>query len=281
MVIAARAKINLWLRVGKLRGDGFHEIETLMVPLSLADELAIALTDGAWEFSCEGGGGEVPQDESNLAVRAARSWAQAAGYVGGVTIRLQKNIPSGAGLGGGSSDAAAVLRALQKMQPGLLPAERLHALAAGLGSDVPFFLQDGAAICRGRGEKVRPVESPWHGVLLLVKPPFGVPTGWAYSALDQFRARQAWQPPEGEARCWENDFAGPVLRKYRVLADLQGWLLGRPGVEAVVLAGSGSTMAAACAGVEEARALAAAVRGEFGETFWCEVTRTVGQMATG
>lgn len=281
MVIAARAKLNLWLRVGALRGDGFHDVETLMLPLKLADEISLSLTESVWEFSCEGGGGDVPGDERNLAVRAARRWAEAAGYEGGVRLHLHKRIPSGAGLGGGSSDAAAVLRGLQSLCAGRVSAERLAALAAELGSDVPFFLQDGAAICRGRGEIVEPVAMPWVGVLLLIKPPFGVATGWAYRALDCYRQKADWSAPPDPPVWWENDFTGPVLHKHRVLLDLRDWLRGRSGVEAVVLAGSGSTMAAACESTNRAELLAAEVRREYGETFRCEVTRTAGQTATG
>jgi 4-diphosphocytidyl-2-C-methyl-D-erythritol kinase len=280
--MAARAKVNLWLRVGKLRGDGFHEVETVMLPLELADEIELQTTaeaGGRWNFSCAGGSADVPQDENNLALRAARRWAEVAGWSGGVTLRVVKRIPSGAGLGGGSSDAAAVLRGLQALHPGWVGREILAELAAELGSDVAFFLQDGAALCRGRGEVVAPVDWPWRGVLLLIKPPFGVPTGWAYRALDQWRDEVGWEETREAVVPWENDFWVPVARKYRVLLDLQDWLRAQDGVEAVTLAGSGSSMIAICREAERAAVLAAKVRREFGETFWCEVTRTADQTA--
>ncbi|HEX3818659.1 MAG TPA: 4-(cytidine 5'-diphospho)-2-C-methyl-D-erythritol kinase, partial [Chthoniobacterales bacterium] len=151
------AKINLRLRVLRRREDGFHEIESLFAPISLCDELTIRPNEKSGiEFSCDDPA--LLTGEENLVVRAARRFFAEVKEEPRVRIELRKKIPHGAGLGGGSSDAASTLLGLNALVGNPLIRPRLTTLAADLGSDVPFFMSESAAICRGRGEIVEPVE---------------------------------------------------------------------------------------------------------------------------
>ena len=156
--LQAPAKLNLSLRVLGKRDDGFHEIDTLMVKLpGLADELEFSQAD-AFAFKCDDP--SVPGDERNLVVKAVRAYESAAGIRCHCAILLKKTIPHGAGLGGGSSDAAMTLLGLNRLNNFKLSVDSMHELAASLGSDIPFFLTTGASRCTGRGEKIEPVPSP-------------------------------------------------------------------------------------------------------------------------
>ncbi len=184
----ARAKVNLGLSVLARRGDGYHEIDTVMARVALHDSLVLVLEGGEVRLLLEGGDlpGTLPTGEDNLIVRAARAYLRAANLRAGVTVRLSKRIPVAAGLGGGSSDAAATLRGLAR----LLPAEvDLAALASTLGSDVPFFLTDlPAALARGRGERLEPLTVP-PLELVLAFPGVPVSATDAYAALQSFTPR--------------------------------------------------------------------------------------------
>jgi 4-diphosphocytidyl-2-C-methyl-D-erythritol kinase len=175
-VVLAPAKINLTLEVLARRDDGYHGIRSVMVPLALADEVAI---EAAPEFAFECDRRDL-SDERNLAVRAARALGAPR-----ARLLLRKRIPSEAGLGGGSSDAAAVLRAAMEGAFGAVPAQDWLSLARSLGSDVPFFLAGTAALVEGTGERVTPlgVVPRWH--VLIVKPPAAVSTAIAYAELDK------------------------------------------------------------------------------------------------
>jgi 4-diphosphocytidyl-2-C-methyl-D-erythritol kinase len=217
----------------------------------------------------------IPAGPENLAWRAARAFMECLGEPDrGFTIHLRKAIPHGAGLGGGSSDAAAVLRALAQCYPGAVSSGALHTIAAALGSDVPFFLLEKSARGRGRGEILEPIAAPWQGEVLLIKPPFGVPTAWAYQA----HRPHSSPAPSGPATLWQNDLEHAVFRKYLLLPILKEWLIRQPGVVAAMLCGSGATLLAALetgphsqgAGAD----LTTAVRQEFGPTFWVHLTRT-------
>ncbi|MGH7938600.1 MAG: 4-(cytidine 5'-diphospho)-2-C-methyl-D-erythritol kinase, partial [Bryobacteraceae bacterium] len=179
MQLFAPAKINLRFKILRRREDGFHEIETLMAPISLRDEITLTPNDRGLEFSCDDP--VLPAGEDNLVTRAARAFFAEAKVEPRLRIELRKKIPHGAGLGGGSSDAASTLLGLNRMQGDLLSRACLTSVAASLGSDVPFFLAESPAICRGRGEIVEPVAIALPRLrLLLLKPEFGVPTPWAY-----------------------------------------------------------------------------------------------------
>ncbi|CAA9227892.1 MAG: 4-diphosphocytidyl-2-C-methyl-D-erythritol kinase [uncultured Chthoniobacterales bacterium] len=246
MQLRAPAKINLSFRILGRRDDGFHEIETLMAPVSLCDELTLAATDdaGVVHFSCDDP--SLPTGDDNLAVRAARLFFAATGIAGGVRIALRKRIPHGAGLGGGSSDAAAVLLGLHRMFGSGLETAALAALGAEIGSDVPFFLYRSACVCRGRGELVEPAPLPDTLPLLLLKPAFGVATPWAYG---RWKGSKELPGIRYDAQSFGgaefvNDLERPVFEKYVFLARLKMWLLAQPEVGAALLSGSGSTVLA-------------------------------------
>lgn len=275
--VSAPAKLNLSLRVLGRREDGFHELETVMVPLGLADRLTMERMDGpdgAIEFSCTDPG--VPGDESNLVIQALRALARECGSLPALRVKLEKAIPHGAGLGGGSSDAAAALRGVNDwLGLGVAP-ETLRRLAAGLGSDVPFFLHGCAAMCRGRGEVIEPLPDRGPRLpVLLIKPPFPVPTPWAYGQWATApRLPDVSYDPQiiGAAGFREvmlvNDLERPVFAKHLVLATLKMWLLERSEVAAALMSGSGSTVFAVLRSPEPAQKLQVAVREAFGPCLW-------------
>ncbi|MEQ1859817.1 MAG: 4-(cytidine 5'-diphospho)-2-C-methyl-D-erythritol kinase [Chthoniobacteraceae bacterium] len=276
MEFSAPAKINLSLRVVRRREDGFHEIDSLLVPISLSDRIDIELRDdGGLDFTCDDPG--VPADETNLVVRAARLFCAEAGIEPQMRIHLEKRIPHGAGLGGGSSDAAATLLALDKLSDAAFPRETLLRLAAELGSDVPFFILGRPARARGRGELLDVSRFPHRLPLLLLKPPFAVPTPWAYQRWRDSRelpgVRYSAQPqPWGEL---VNDLERPVFEKHLLLATLKSWLLRQPECAGALMSGSGSTVFAVLRDKADSNPLADRAAAEFGPTLWCCATETI------
>ena len=269
MKLHAPAKINLSLTILGKRPDGFHELESLMVPVSLADTLDIEPGGEGIVFTCSDT--SLPCDDSNLVVRAARRFFETAGIASSVRIHLEKAIPHGAGLGGGSSDAATTLAGLNNAFGSPLEPAAIHSLAAEIGSDVPFFLACSAAVCRGRGELVEAVPSPSALPLLLVKPPFGVPTPWAYSRWKDSREMPgvSYAPQDFPWGRMVNDLERPVFEKYLFLAVLKRWLLQQPEVVGALMSGSGSTTFAVLKSQGEGMALEARVRQEFGDVWTC------------
>jgi len=269
MTIQAHAKVNLVLRVLGKRPDRFHEIETLMVPVSLADELDVRVSDGSGiTLACDDPG--VPADGTNLAWRAVETFARRTGRTFCTSIVLRKRIPHGAGLGGGSSDAAAVLRALDKQLETRLGERALEEIASTLGSDIPFFIRSQAAWCRGRGERMDAAPGLAPARLLLLKPPFPVATGWAY------QERTSNVPPLPQEFCGVglvNDLEEPVFKKFLLLPAIKSWLLWQPEVSAAMMSGSGSTLFAILCG--EAGDLAGRARAQFGETLWTSECSTL------
>jgi 4-diphosphocytidyl-2-C-methyl-D-erythritol kinase len=276
MEFLAPAKINLSLRVLGRREDGFHEIDTLMAPLSIFDTLDIERREaGGLAFSCSEPG--LPLDRRNLVVRAAEEFCESFGFRPHLKIHLKKEIPHGAGLGGGSSDAATTLLALDHLFQTMLPREELSELAAAIGSDVPFFLAQGAARCRGRGEKVEPATLAWSLPVLLIKAPFGVPTPWAYQQWkDSIEIPGIEYGPQkfpwGELI---NDLERPVFQKYLQLAEMKRWLLAQPEAAGALMSGSGSTMFAVLRSKESGMRLAERVAIEFGQNLWVGLAETV------
>lgn len=275
MKFLAPAKVNLSLRVLRRRDDGFHDIETLMVPISIFDTLEIERqTSGGLQFTCSDAA--LPTGDENLAVRAARLFCGKFGCEPHVSITLKKEIPHGAGLGGGSSDAATVLLALDQLFETNVPRKELSELAAELGSDVPFFIQQSAAWCRGRGEIVEPCAMP-SLPLLLIKPPFGVPTLWAYKnwrdSLEIPSVHYAAQPfAWGEL---VNDLERPVFEKYLQLAELKNWLLAQPETAGALMSGSGATVFAVLREKSQGTTLSQRIATEFGPSFWLTLAETV------
>ena len=270
MQLQAAAKINLSFEIKGRREDGFHEIETLMTPISLADRLTIERgeTRAGIKFSCDDP--SVPTGEGNLVVRAFRVFQEATKIEDGVEIVLEKKIPHGAGLGGGSSDAASTLLGLNELFETGLGLEVLMGLAARIGSDVPFFILGTAATCRGRGEIVEAARLPASFPILLMKPDFGVPTPWAYGRWKDSRelpgVDYAAQTFAGIR--FRNDLERPVFEKFVLLGYLKTWLRHQPEVGAVLLSGSGSTVFSVVRDASEAEKLMARVRENLDAKMW-------------
>lgn len=275
MKMRALAKVNLHLRILGRREDGFHNLETLMVPVSLGDELTVETSLGrAVEVECNHP--EVPKGGDNLVTRAAHLYSQETGRRFAARIVLEKNIPMGAGLGGGSSDAAAVLLALDAIFETHLGLEALEAMAAKLGSDVPFFIRQKPALCRGRGEIIDPVEFDQKLSLLLVKPPFGVETPWAYKNWATARSLPGDFEKEQDLNgvLVFNDLERPVFEKFPLLAVLKKWLLDQDEVRVAAMSGSGSTTFAVLKDAASGPVLEAKVRAMFGESVWTALCQT-------
>ena len=248
-------KVNLLLNILGKRPDGFHELETVMQPVNLFDRISFRRSKGSLELTCSDP--TLPVDRTNLVHRAATAFLEAAGVKDGVAIHLEKQIPMAAGLGGGSGNAATTLHGLNELLGGPLAAQRLHEIAASIGSDVPFFLQSGPAIATGRGERVQALGAfpALKGTaFLLIHPGFGVATAWAYQNLARFP--EALHGRQGRAENlvrllntsdlptaaseFFNSLEAPVLEKYPLLEIYQDFLRERGAIVAL-MSGSGST----------------------------------------
>lgn len=245
MQVRAPAKVNLWLHVFPPDATGYHPLDTLFCSLELADEMTI---DAADRLSLDVRGADVGPVDRNLAYRAAVEFYRASGLPPRAAITLLKNVPAGAGLGGGSSDAAAVLRSLNELSGHALTSEDLLATGARLGSDVAFFLCGSSlAHATGRGEILRAFPSLPRMPVLVIVPAFAISTADAYHWLDEEKAWSSSAAPESAAS-WEsvarrahNDFEVVVFRKHPVLSEFKQALV-RSGAMLALLAGSGATL---------------------------------------
>ena len=264
----APAKINLYLHILGRHPDGFHELETLMAPISLGDTLDIDLIPadvGGIEFTCSDPA--LSDAKDNLATRAARLFLDEFKLMTGIRIHLEKAVPVGAGLGGGSSDAAAVLLALRELTETKCTDGRLAELAARLGSDIPFFIYRTPAVCRGRGEIIEQVrlQESFQGVL--VHPGFGVPTPWAYQTYAQ-------NPGQGTlgrtfADCTlRNDLEPVAFSKYPWLSTAKSWFQKQPEALDALMSGSGSSVFALTRSSENTWYLERRFAADFGETLF-------------
>ena len=268
----APAKVNLLLRVFGRRPDGYHELETLFQAIDFTDELTVELAGEEVQLEVEGVDAGPVTD--NLAFRAAEAYRLAADLSFGVRIVLTKNIPTGAGLGGGSSDAAAVLRALDHLTDGAVASEALLAIGADLGSDVPFFLCGSAlALARGRGDDVTIAPSLPSVDVVLVCPPVHVATGPTYDALAENRAATGLPAPARLERMppdWDtvdeiaaNDFESLVADGHpevrRALDSLRD-----ADLRVVMLSGSGGACFGIARGASEASSTARRLSDELG-----------------
>ena len=268
LTFPAPAKLNLSLRVLGQREDGFHEIDTIMVKLpGLADALEFREA-GEFSFQCDDP--TVPSDGNNLVVKAMRAYERASGLSCRYSISLRKVVPHGAGLGGGSSDAATTLLALNRLHDSKLGVDALREIAASLGSDIPFFLTTGASRCTGRGEKITSIDSPPKLPVLLLKPDFSVPTPDAYAqwkhSFEIPGIRYSQQIDRGVSLM--NDLERPVFGKHRFLAEIKQWLLEREETTAALMSGSGSTIFAVLKNLRDADAVATAARIELDPGLW-------------
>jgi len=276
MQVLAPAKVNLSLRILSRREDGFHEIESFITPISLCDEITIDKKAGQEiDFRCDDP--SVPQGEENLVVRAADAFFRATKLKPSLSIELKKKIPHGAGLGGGSSDAASTLLALNRLFETNLPREALAQLAAEIGSDVPFFIFESAAFCRGRGELVVPEKLRDKFSILLLKPEFGVPTAWAYQRWQDSREipEVNYAAQEFQGHRFVNDLERPVFEKFIFLTEMKRWLLEQPEVGAALLSGSGSTVFAVMRTSVDADLVAKRARAELDPRLWTFACETL------
>jgi 4-diphosphocytidyl-2-C-methyl-D-erythritol kinase len=277
MQVLAPAKINLSLKVCGRRDDGFHEIETLIAPITLCDQIEIVERSSTCEIEFHCDDPSVPAGDDNLILRAVKSFFAATKVTRAVSIDLKKRIPHGAGLGGGSSDAASTLLALDKLFETNLPREALAKIAETIGSDVPFFIFESAAMCRGRGELVTPLRLKDKFSLLLLKPQFGVSTAWAYThwqdSLEIPGVSYAAQEFGGQT--FLNDLERPVFEKFVFVAQLKMWLLEQPEVGAALMSGSGSTIFATLHENAEANVIAKRAKAELDPELWTAATHTL------
>ena len=254
--LPAPAKVNLCLAVIGARPDGFHELVTLMAKIDLCDLVTLERTETTGEISCICDGADGLNGNKNLAWQAVDLWRQATGDETGFRITIKKRIPSMAGLGGGSSDAVATLKALDLWNLAPLPFEELKEISSRLGSDCPGFLVDGACVATGRGEKARSLTNKanerLHGRrLFLFKPPLGFSTAAVYAGLserqDACSSREsadqkigAWEKGEiGIHECMSNDLESVVHDKYCFVRPLFETLTDYFGMRPM-LSGSGS-----------------------------------------
>ena len=270
MQVLAPAKINLSLKILGQRNDGFHEVDTLIAPISLYDEIRIDKRPSGKgiEFRCDDR--SVPESDDNLAVRAAKAFFETTRIDPAVSIELKKKIPHGAGLGGGSSDAAATLLALNELFKTNLPREALAKMGETIGSDIPFFIFQSAAICRGRGELITPLKFHEQLWILLLKPAFVVPTEWAYSRWQDSREIPGvpYAAQQFTDQTFINDLERPVFEKFVFLAQLKMWLLRQPEVGAALMSGSGSTMFAVLRSNTDVDLVAERAKSELDPELW-------------
>jgi len=279
LIYKAFAKINWALSVLKKRDDGYHDIITLMHGIDLHDTLS-------FEFSekIEIETNISIKKEDNLVYKAIRALQEYAGVKKGVRVVLKKEIPTGAGLGGGSSDAATTLKALNELWQLNLDIERLHEIGASIGSDVPFFLYLPICIVEGRGDVIKPLKIQKSYTLLLVKPLFSVPTKWAYESLNLATQltteyekinNNIWQLYNhlctGDVNSFHlwNDLEKSVLKKYPEIDKIKKKLM-EAGAQNALMSGSGSTVFGLFNNKDDAQKALKNFKG-----YWCKVVHTL------
>jgi 4-diphosphocytidyl-2-C-methyl-D-erythritol kinase len=278
-------KVNLLLNILGKRADGFHELETVMHPVNLFDELSFTRVPQGCHLTCSDPA--LPTDAGNLVHRAAMSFFQKTEIRDGVRIHLEKKIPMAAGLGGGSGNAATTLLGLNELFGKPLSAAALQEIAATLGSDIPFFLQTTPALGTGRGEKIQPLDffPAMNGAaIFLIHPGFGISTPWAYQNLARFPSALNGTPGRAQKLIallqtadlrtagaeFYNSLEAPALEKYPLLALFQDFLR-QNGAAATLMSGSGSTTFALAENPMAAEQLLEKFKSKFGETHWTAV----------
>lgn len=293
--IFAPAKINLFLAVTGRRADGFHDLVSVAAPLDFGDTLRV---EPAAEFSLVCDDPAVPADETNLVLRSARAFAAATGWKGGARFTLVKRIPMGAGLGGGSSDAAAALGGLNILAGRPLGSTQLDALVAQIGSDCSLFLHEDPVVMRGRGERITPLPADALRRLsgrrvLVFKPGFGIATPWAYARLAAAAPGSYLPPAEAEARlaAWVanpaapaeallfNNMEPPAFTKFLALPVLLGQLRVTFGLQPR-MSGSGSACFALLPGGMETGGVIAAIRTAWGGSAFVAEARLASEAKT-
>jgi 4-diphosphocytidyl-2-C-methyl-D-erythritol kinase len=285
---ASCCKVNLLLNILGKRPDGYHELETVMHPVDFCDRLDFERGGTEIRLSCSDS--RLPVNSKNLVYRAAALFLQSAGAGDGVQIHLHKQIPIAAGLGGGSGNAAATLLALNELFGHPLESANLAELAASLGSDIPFFLQNNPALGTGRGEAITPLNyfDSWRGTfLVLVYPGFGISTPWAYGELAKFPAALNGKPGRAQRLVsalqtnletgvgeFYNSLEAPALQKYPLLALYQE-NLRENGAVGALMSGSGSTTFAVARSKTDAENLVEKLKSKFGANLWTAMVKTM------
>lgn len=280
------AKINLRLAVTGRRTDGYHDLVSLVARISIPDELELHWIADPENDTLSVSGENLPADDDNLVLRAIRAFRERAPFDGSIVARLTKRIPVGAGLGGGSSDAASTLRGLQAMWGNPLSRAEVRTLAARLGADVPFFLEESPAVLRGIGDEIEPMpewrESLARWKVAVFRPCFGISTPWAYGELakanvysngnEEAALHDRWKTAGLEVdSLLKNDFRGVVDARYPTIPVLLKSLNSLDGVYAE-MSGSGSACFALCANLEAVEQVKIRVRRAWGDaSFWREV----------
>jgi 4-diphosphocytidyl-2-C-methyl-D-erythritol kinase len=246
--VKAPAKLNLRLKITGRRADGYHELVSIMVPVDLFDLLDLrVIRERRIKLSCEGL--QVPADERNLVYQAALSFFSKAGIQQGVAIKLTKNIPVAAGLGGGSSDAAATLMTLNEICSQPLNPSELHAIAAELGADVPFFLHGEPSLATGVGDVLEPLKEWPTFWYVIVTPPIQVSTSWVYGALKLELTRGEYDyivkflknDPFAVSAILENDLEEVTSSRFPIIDTIKTFLMNA-GAEGALMTGSGPSV---------------------------------------
>jgi 4-diphosphocytidyl-2-C-methyl-D-erythritol kinase len=246
--IKAPAKVNIRLKVTGIRPDGYHELVSIIVPIGLFDILELHVPfDGRIQITCKDT--DVPSDRSNLIYRAAESFMYQTGLDEGASINLQKNIPVAAGLGGGSSDAASTLSALNRIHSNPLSDSDLHALAVKLGADVPFFLNCRPSLATGIGEILEPIPNWPELWYIIIVPPFKISTSWAYRNLKLGLTTDEYtyifetlrKGTYSISRILENDLEKVTSASFPIINTLKKSLMDA-GAEGAIMSGSGPSV---------------------------------------
>ena len=275
ITLPAYAKLNLTLDILRRREDGYHDLQMVMQTVSLHDDVTVTLTGGDG-ITCRCG--EIPGDESNLAVKAARAFFAATGVAPcGLDIDIVKRIPAQAGMAGGSSDAAATLRALRDLLKPELPGDELERIAAGVGSDVPYCVRGGTALAEGRGERLTTLRDAPRLHAVLCKPDFAISTPMLFSRV---KVSELWGRPdtagmldaihhgdaEGVLNRVKNVFETVLPKEYAEVFDIKERFL-RLGAEATAMTGSGPTVFALYRDEAAAQVAYAALQADYAQTF--------------
>ena len=276
----APAKINLALDVLGKRPDGYHELRMLMQSVSLYDELTLSLLPEGGAAAASSNRPDLPRDDRNLALRAARLFLGRTGRgEWGCSVHINKKIPVSAGLGGGSSDAAAVLRALNAHFENPIPQNTLMGWALELGSDVPFCLRGGLCLAEGRGERLTPLPPLPDCRFVLCTPPISISTAAMYERIDSHPPKHRPDWPGLESAMAGGDLAAfarllynvfePLQIKQGAISEIRRVILGS-GAPGAVMSGSGPTVVGIFADDEKAEAARAALAAAYADTFVCK-----------
>jgi 4-diphosphocytidyl-2-C-methyl-D-erythritol kinase len=257
--IQAPAKLNVRLKVTGLRTDGYHELVSIMVPVSLFDSLEVTVAAHG-RIHLTSNGFSVPEDESNLVVRAAASFMARADIKKGLDLRLTKRIPVAAGMGGGSSDAAATLLALNAVWAGALSPQALHDLGSEIGADVPFFLYGKPALAQGIGDILEPIGEWPEWCYVIVSPPLEISTSWVYR---NFKLKKLTRDESDFIKCslgcdtvniseiLENDLETVTSASFPIIDTIKKALI-EAGAEGALMTGSGPSVFGVFSSLKEA-----------------------------